>query len=643
MKNLLALILLSLLFLPLTAQDYHTRSKKALKYYESAREKFQYRNDAEAESLLKKAIGADQGFVEAYIMLSQICLDAGREGEASAFYLKALELDPEAPASGYLKLAGVEYTAGEYAKAQEHLKIYFNKGGATAEKDLEAGDLLKRCTFALDALAHPVPFNPQNLGPAVNSDLMEYWPSLSVDEQVLYFTVMVAKNPQLPLKPGNIQEDFFYSIKEGDEWGYRMNLGTPINTLDNEGAQTVTADGQQLFFTACNRPDGKGQCDIYTTRFEQGKWTKPVSLGSPLNTSLSEKHPSISADGRFLFFASNRPGGKGDYDIWMSTLGESGWGTPVNLGDSVNTAGTEQSPDIHADNQTLYFASDGWPGMGRSDLFVARKNSAGEWGRPENIGYPINTVNEELGMFVNAEGNRAYFASNRRAGTDTDLYAFDLPVNDRPVPVSYMHGRVYDAGNMRSLGAVIQLIDLENGEVVMETTSGKTDGEYLVCLPSGRDYALNISRQGYLFYSGNFSLEGSYTRLEPFEKDVPLEPVQAGKILVLNNIFYETDSYELDPRSRTELDKVVEFMKQNPKVIIEIAGHTDLTGSAAYNRQLSSLRAGAVVNYLLAQGISGDRLKSAGYGHEKPVATNETEEGRALNRRTELVILSNDR
>ncbi len=641
MRNLLVLFLLFVMLAGVYGQDYHTTSKKAIKYFESARELFKYRNDTEAEQLLLKAVKTDACFTEAYMMLAQICLDSKRDREAAAWYVKALELDAEAPASGYLKLARVEFGVGEYEAALRHLQLFFEKGGS-GENAVEADRLKASAEFAIEALSNPVPFNPENLGAKVNSDLMEYWPSLSVDEQILYFTVMAPKNPELPVRPGNVQEDFYYSLWEGDAWGTRVNLGPPINTADNEGAQTISADGRQLFFTACNRPGGAGQCDIYETSFINGKWTRPAPLGAPVNTAYSEKHPSVSADGRILYFASNRPGGLGEYDIWQSVLGEEGWGRPVNLGLKVNTQAMEQSPDIHADGRTLYFSSDGWPGMGKSDIFVSRKDSAGNWSDPVNLGYPINTGEEEVGLFVNAEGTRAYFASNRRAGTDTDLYTFELPLADRPVPVSYMHGRIYDSGNMKSLYAVVQLIDLESGETVMETASGKDDGEYLVCLPSGRDYALNISRPGYLFYSGNFSLFGEHSRLEPFRKDVALDPVETGKAVVLNNIFFESDSYELDPRSRTELDKVVEFMRMNPKTVIEIAGHTDQTGTAAYNLKLSSRRAGAVVNYLIANGVEADRLKAAGYGHEMPVATNETEEGRAQNRRTELVILSNE-
>jgi len=643
MRGVLICVLLLSVFSIASGQEYHSTSKKAIKYYEAATLKFRDRNDAEAEALLKKALAADNCFTEAYMMLSQICLDSKREREAASYYLKALELDPSAPASGYMKLAKVEAGYGDYSLALEHLNTYFTKGGSTAKMDAEAGRLQESCRFALSAIANPVPFDPENLGTTVNSELMEYWPSLSVDERILYFTVMVPKNPDLPVGPGNVQEDFFFSFREGDGWSYRQNLGAPINTKDNEGAQTVTADGAEIFFTACNRRDGQGQCDIYTSRYTRGNWTIPEPLGPPVNTPYSEKQPSVSADGRFLYFASNRPNGKGDYDLWMSKRTENGWGVPLNLGDSINTSLAEQSPYIHPDNSTLYFASEGWPGMGKSDLFLSKRAENGRWKFPENLGYPINTPGEEIGLFVNAEGTKAYFASNRRAGTDTDIYSFDLPPADRPAAVSYVRGRIFDSGSRVSLDAVVQLIDLDKNEVVMETSSEKADGEYFVCLPSGRDYALNISRPGYLFYSGTFSLNRIHSRQEPLNRDVALDPIEAGKSIVLNNIFFESDSYELDPRSRAELDKMLDFMRINPGTKIEISGHTDNTGSADYNLNLSSRRAASVVNYLIANGIDPLRMKAMGFGQEKPVSSNEDEKGRSLNRRTELTIISNGR
>ena len=312
---------------------------------------------------------------------------------------------------------------------------------------------------------------------------------------------------------------------------------------------------------------------------------------------------------------------------------------PVNLGDSINTPGIEQSPFIHPDQQTLYFSSTGWPGMGQGDLFVSRKRGDGEWSTPVNLGYPINTHNDEIGLVVNAAGERAYFASDRNSGKGTDLYTFELPPESRPVMVSYMTGRVYDAGNMKGLGALMQLIDLETGEVVMELESSPDNGEYLVPLPTDSDYALNVNADGYLFYSDHFSFEGVHGRTDPFRRDIPMERIDVGSTVVLNNIFFDTDSHELKPRSVTELNKLYDFLVRHPEICVEISGHTDSTGTPGHNQELSERRAQAVAGFLISRGIAGERLIWKGYGETKPLADNRTETGRALNRRTELKVV----
>lgn len=627
--------------LPASGQQYSTSKKRAIKHYESAAEHFRLKDDDMAEEYLQKALKADDAFIEAWFMMAQIYLDKGEGEQAVTYFLNGLEVDPGAYPEGYLKVAGVEYHLGQYDAAMTHFDTWESTlpGGQTLpESTLK---LKRNIDFAVQAVKDPVPFDPKSLGNSVNSEMFEYWPSLSVDEKTLFITVLGPQNPDYPPSRLNLQEDFYYSEKVEGEWMPRKKLGPPVNTNNNEGAQAVTADGSLIYFTACNRPDGHGSmCDLYVTSLENGQWTVPRNLGDVINTRHSEKHPAISADGRTLIFASNRPGGRGDYDLWMSRKTGGTWSKPVNLSDSINTAGAEQSPFLHPDQQTLYFASDGWPGMGRTDLFLARLDSTGQWSAAENLGYPINTHNEEVGLVVNARGTTAYYSSNRRSGEDTDIYAFDLPEKSRPVPVSYITGRVYDSHNMRGISARFQLIDLNSGSVIMESTSREREGDYFITLPSGKEYAFNVSHPGYLFYSDNFSIEKNYSRLEPFVKDIPLDPVMEGKMVVLNNIFYDTDAYTLRDESKVELEKVVGFLEENPSVKVEISGHTDNTGTPEYNMTLSANRAEEVVRYLVGRGVDPSRLKAMGYGESRPVADNETETGRALNRRTELKILS---
>jgi outer membrane protein OmpA-like peptidoglycan-associated protein len=640
MKKLF-ICLLIFISLPLLSQEYSSSSRKAIKNFTKGQENFMHQNDEEAEKYLLKALDIDKEFIEAWFMLAQIYHDQDKKEKAVEYYLQGLAIEPGKYATGFLRVAELEASIGKYKEASLHLGEW-RSYEIDDKKSLEkAARLQRNLDFAVRAIENPVPFNPVSLGTAVNTELYEYWPSLSVDEKTIFFTVLQPPNPELPPEQLKMQEDFYYASKIDGQWGKRTYLGPPVNTNSNEGAQTITADGKYIYFTACNRPDGHGRmCDIYYSKvLENGSWSDPVNLGNVINTSASEKHPSISPDGRILYFTSNRPGGKGGYDIWMSVKTGDTWTKPYNLGDSINTPGLEQSPFIHPDQRTLYFSSDGWPGMGKGDIFVSRWDS-GSWSEAENLGYPVNTYNEEIGLVVNAGGSKAFYASNRRAGSDTDIYSFDIPENAKPTPVSYISGRVFDSQNMKGLEATFQLINLESGELVMESVSNPGEGDYFLSLPTGASYAFNVSQPGYLFYSDHFQMEKEYSKLQPFVKNIPLDPIRQGKLIVLNNVFFDTDSYKLKDVSKVELDKVLRLLIENNSIRVEISGHTDNTGSSAYNMDLSERRAEAVVSYLIEKGINAQRMEAKGYGDTKPVGDNNSEEGRSLNRRTELKILS---
>jgi outer membrane protein OmpA-like peptidoglycan-associated protein len=325
----------------------------------------------------------------------------------------------------------------------------------------------------------------------------------------------------------------------------------------------------------------------------------------------------------------------------MSSKGSDGnWSSPKNLGKNVNSKDLDQSPFIHPDNKTLYFSSTGWPGMGGFDLYLCRRINDSTWGKPVNLGYPINTHHHEEGLIVNARADIAYFSSTRLSGMGRDIFSFELYEEARPNRVSYMKGKVFDRLTKRPLGASFELIDLGSQKTVIESTSEPRSGEFLVVIPVDADYALNVSRPEYLFYSENFAFDKVYPRTEPFLKDVALNPIEVGERIILRNVFYQTDSFALDQRSRVELEKVVLLMQANPSLVVEIGGHTDNTGSQEHNLWLSGKRAGEVVAYLVARGIREERIGSKGYGMDLPLASNETEEGRSMNRRTELKVLA---
>jgi outer membrane protein OmpA-like peptidoglycan-associated protein len=620
--------------------EYTTNNRRAISQFEMGRKYYALREYARAEATLKKAIALEPGFIEAWLILAQVCTDAGQLEASIEAYMQAIKMDSLFFPNALYYLASNQMELGRYQEAHTHFGKFLILGSREDMKE-SAREKMVSCEFATHAMENPVPFEPVNLGPNINTEYDEYWPSLSADESIMVFTRLLPLDPGHPMFSARRQEDLFYSLYENGAWQPSRNVGRPLNTPDNEGAQSISGDGRYMVFTACGREDGYGLCDLYGSVWENGGWSVPINMGPAINGKYSEKQPSLSADGRVVYFTSDRPGGLGDYDIWMSSrMPDGNWSAPVNLGDSINSRELDQSPFIHPDNKTLYFSSTGWPGMGGFDLYMSRRINDSTWGHPVNLGYPINTRHHEEGLIVNARADMAYYSSTRLVGKGRDIFSFQLYEKVRPNRVSYMKGRVFDSQTKRPLEARFELIDLGSRKTVTASSSAPGSGEFLVVIPVDADYALNVSRPDYLFYSENFSFDKVYPRTVPFLKDIALDPIEIGKRIVLRNVFYKTDSFALDEKSIVELDKVVSFMQANPSLVVEIGGHTDDTGSREHNRWLSDKRAAEVASYLVAQGIRQQRIESRGYGMDVPVATNETTEGRAQNRRTELKILA---
>jgi flagellar motor protein MotB len=641
MKKNCFIIIVTILFLFSSAgnaQSLHTSSNKALKLYNEGVSAFDFFDLNKAESHFKEAISIDKTFYEAYMMLAELMVKQNRYPEAAVNYKIAVRIDSLFYRPVYFSLGMAEFKSGEYANALMHLNVYLAQEGMSAANKLSAAKCIKNCQFALNAIKKPVPFNPVNVGPGINTIDDEYWPSITADGLTLMFT----RQPNTQTNPGFtgvVQEDFYISYLSNHEWQKAFNAGAPLNTMQNEGAQTLSSNGSYMFFTACNRPGGIGNCDIYFSAFNNGKWTEPSNLGSPVNTKSWESTPSISADGRTLFFSSSRPGGLGGKDIWLSRLNDKNqWMDPVNLGSEINTEGDEISPFIHFDGKTLYFASDGRVGMGGYDLFVTRMKDDSTWTTPQNLGYPINTFNDEMGLVIESGGQKAYYSSIREKNKGKDIFSFNLYESARPNPVSYMKGKVYDKITGKLLKADYELINLSTGKVLFKNVTDDM-GNFLVCLPSGYNYGINVSKPGYLFYSDNFMFEGMHTVSEPYIKKIVLNPARVGEKMQLSNVFYEIDSWQLKSESMSELDNLVSLLLENKNLAMEIGGYTDSTGSTEYNKTLSEKRALSVVNYLIKKGISPERLKSKGYGNASPLGDNVTSEGRKLNRRTEAKII----
>ena len=620
------------------AQTYHTRSGRALKAYNDGKRAWEFRDFVTAEKRLKEAVASDEGFFEAYVLMGEMFYDLRRFEEAATNFRRAVEIDSVFYEMAYYYLGKSEFNSGNYAESLRTFKKFISTGVGSQTVRADAMKTIANSAFAIEAVNNPVSFNPINLGDSINTGLNEYSPSITADGNTLMFTRELDSGAN-EYFTGRRHEDFYLSYRnEKGEWSKAVNAGSPLNTQGNEGAQSIGAGGQYMYFTACERPEGLGRCDIYFSSWDGIRWSEPANIGKPVNTIYWESQPSISADGKTLFFVSSRPGGYGGTDIWIAKMDEDGkWGEPINAGDVLNTAGDETTPFIHFDGKTLYFASNGRPNMGGFDIYMSRLTADGEWDTPVNIGYPINTHNDEMGLVIESNGYRAYYASTATRGRQKDLFWFELHEEVRPEKVSYLKGKVFDYDTRRSIRARYELTNLSTGEQIASsfTTSA---GQFLVCLPSGFNYGLNVSADGYLFYSENFPFEGDYSEYKPLVKDIPLNLIASGEKIVLYNILFNVNSSELLRPSYVELEKLYRMLSDNPGVRVEIGGHTDDTGSDDLNIRLSEARAKSVVKYLVQKGIEASRLSHRGYGKGQPVQDNSSAEGRRLNRRTEVMI-----
>jgi outer membrane protein OmpA-like peptidoglycan-associated protein/tetratricopeptide (TPR) repeat protein len=636
----LFLIFVSNLF----SQELNTKSRKAKKLFEEANSHLTYGQYFEASEKLKSAIASDPNFIEAYLLLGDAARDMGEIEEATHQYIKAIELNPDLYPRTHYFTAKLLMKLGRYEKAESYFQNYVSYEGSDEYSLKDAKRNILNCQFAKEAILNPVDFEPINLGQNINSIYSEYFPSITVDGEKILYTRLLGQDGR------HQQEDFYISIKGNNgKWVASQNLGRPINTQMNEGAATISADGKTIIFTACEQygnygpnRSGYGSCDLFFTRRIGNRWSDPVNLGPPINTSKWESQPSLSADGECLYFVRGKTtDGRRESDIMVSMLDVEGyWSKPIALSENINTEEVEGSVFIHPDNRTIYFSSNGHIGMGGSDLFMSQKDANGEWGKAINLGFPINTHSDENSLLVGPDGEIGFFASDRPGGFGgLDIYGFKLPEEIQADPVTYFKGIVYDSLTQELLAAKVELIDADNGLLVAQAYSSQQMGSFFLTLIPRHNYVINVSKDGYLFYSDGVFIKENFDRLKPYEKDIPLLPLQVGNSVVLKNIFFETDKSNLKAESEAELQKLKDFLVNNPSLKIEIGGHTDNEGSYEYNQTLSEDRAKAVFEYLTEKGISSERLSFKGYSFDKPLANNETKEGRAKNRRTEFKII----
>ena len=639
----LALAGLLLLATPLQAQkpkDFGIKSKKAMTFFLEGLQQQKYRGWEKAVEMHQKALELEPQFAEAHFRLG-ICLTVLYKFDEAVTHLETAQSLSPTPFGGIGYYLGQSYFFNEqYAEAVTQYQAYLaeGRGGPTFVKTVELN--LRKAIFAKEAIQHPVDFKPVNLGPNINSKEDDTMPYLTADDQMLLFT------SRRPGSTGGFSrihkdydEDFYVAIREADGWKKAANMGAPINTIRNEGAPSLSQDGRMLFFTMCNREDGFGACDLYNSFWNGSEWTEPQNLGPAINSEAWDSQPCISHDGKTLYFASNRRGGTGGSDIYYSEFIAGEWSEAQNIGAPINSKGDDDAPFLHADGVSLYFVSDYHNGFGNGDLFVSFKYGNGKWADPRNLGYPVNTAAEEGYIFVNAKGTKGFINSRREGGMGkNDLYAFELDETIRPQRATFLRGLTRDSITRAPVQARIRLVDVESGDTVRTLTSGKGDGRFLMSLPLEREYAAIVEAPRYLFASKHFYLK-NLTEDTYFDLTIDLTPIQKGRQVVLNNIFFESGSYDLLETSNSELRFLLHFMKRNRNMRIEIQGHTDNVGSKDDNQSLSQNRAESVRKHLIDKGIDPSRITAKGYGESHPIDTNDSDEGRAKNRRTEFKVL----
>lgn len=600
--------------------------------YADALSEAKNKNYKRALFLLDECIATDAKFLDAWLSKAGVLSETRQYKQSVELYAKTMAMDTVYTSNFLLPYSIALAGNGNFEEALIAINKFLLKPNLNERLVKSANYRQQSYQFAIDNkqtnLNGNYTFAPINLGDSINSKHPEYFPAITIDANTLVLTRQIG------------QEDFYISEKKNGVWGKAVLLPGNLNTKDNEGAQTVSQDGKMLVFTGCNMPEGEGSCDIYYSYITKNGWSERINIGRNINTEFWESQPSLSPDKKTLFFVARDPTGFGGSDIYVSYLQANGnWGKPFNLGAGINTSADESCPFIHADNQTLYFSSKGHAGYGDFDLFFVRKQADGSWSKPQNLGYPVNTIDEENSLVIASDGKTAFYASNRTDSRGSlDIYTFQLPQQTRALKTLWVKGNVFDKKTKLGLPSAVELIDLNTAQTVSKVQTDE-EGNYLITLPVGKNYAFNVNRKGYLFFSENFSLtqkdnDTSYTI------NIPLTPIEINASIILKNIFFDTKKAELKNESLIELDKVIQLLKDNPTIIIEISGHTDNVGKPADNLLLSNNRAKAVITYFLSKGITKNRLTAKGFGEIKPVAENTTEESRSKNRRTELKVLS---
>ncbi len=599
----------------------------------------------ESLETLQKVLVLDPKSAEACIKMGLVYELNGQKDEAVRQYERSIELQPDAPQTlpSYHKTGDYYFKLGQYEKALPYFEKTVAKTSFATSIHKRAKAQILNCRFALESVKNPLIFNSLPLQKPFNEFASQAFPVLTADNETIFFTQ----------NSGN--ENIFYSTRADTVWRQPASISDTINTPQNEGTCSISADGRTLVFAACSRPDSRGGCDLYIVGKTGSTWGVPQNMGDAVNSYDWDSQPALSADGRTLYFSSERTGGLGKADIWVSKMLLNGqWGKPTNLGKTVNTAGEDKSPFIHANGQTLFFATDGLVGMGGLDLFYTENLSDTAWSKPVNLGYPINTQEDQVSLFISADCQKGYYALDqhnnpqlrqeafldKKSPMKVLLCSFDLPdeIKAKCHQTNYLKGTVYDAKTNQKIGADIELIDLKTNQTKALMSADAQTGAYLTVLNNGAKYALYVNKPGYFFKSLSFDYSQK-NNTNGVLLDIALTPLQKNSRDVLSNLFFDSGQFSINEDSKTELEKLAKFLKTNALLRVEISGHTDDVGNERENLALSQKRAKTVVAYLLQLGIDPARMVASGYGKTRPLVVNATEESRRQNRRIEWRIL----
>jgi outer membrane protein OmpA-like peptidoglycan-associated protein/tetratricopeptide (TPR) repeat protein len=604
------------------------------------------------------------------------------------YFLKSFELNPNLRPDIHYYIGKGYHLQANWDKAIQHYELHKKRLDQKSQLSeiMQMNKHIFECNSGKELIQKPVRVWIDNLGKAINSDAPEYGMIITADASVVYFT------SRRPTTTGGNKDEFInewfediYTSQqtEKDKWTSSTNVGEPINTKGHDAAVALSPDGSKMIIYI----DDKGDGNLYESVRKGEEWSKPKKMSDDICSPYHEPSAWYSSDMKLLYFVSDRPvSGKGaakDKDIYLASWDEKKeeWTNVQPLPATVNSKFDEDGIYLHPDNKTLYFSSKGHNSMGGYDVFRTVRNDDGTWTTPENIGYPVNTVDDDVFFVVAANGRDAYMTSFREEGFgDKDLYKVtflgpekqpllntedvllagsSVPMRSKVIEpaveitrsqVAILKGIVRDDKTKEPLESNIELIDNELNKVIAEFKSDTKTGKFLVSLPGGKNYGIAVKADGYLFHSENFDVQQDSDYKE-VEKIIDLKKVSVGQVIVLRNIFFDLNKYSLRPESQNELDRLTKLLTDNPTIRIEISGHTDTRGSDTYNKELSHNRAKSVVDYLIEKGIKKDRLEYMGYGEEKTIVSDSEiaklrsstakEDAHQENRRTEFKILSN--